>query len=102
MVFAVWAVFGFAFPAEPLPLNVIAKLLCFVATIMLFAGPEDGATPSGVQSLTLLITTLCKIHELTHQNYQAEKIVLFWRVTPVHNATHDLWVCAGIDGRPER
>ena len=40
----------FAFPAEPLPLNVIAKLLCFVATIMLFAGPEDGATPSGVKA----------------------------------------------------
>jgi hypothetical protein len=50
VVFAVWAVFGFPFPAEPLPLNVIAKLLCFVATIMLFAGPEDGATPSGVKA----------------------------------------------------
>jgi hypothetical protein len=48
--FAVWAVFGFAFPAEPLPLNVISKLLCFVATIMLFAGPEYGATLSGVKA----------------------------------------------------
>jgi hypothetical protein len=38
-VFAVWAAFGFAFPAEPLPLalNVISKILCFVAAIMLFA-----------------------------------------------------------------
>lgn len=38
VVFAVWAAFGFAFPAEPLPLalNAISKILCFVAAIMLF------------------------------------------------------------------
>jgi len=38
VVFAVWAAFGFAFPAEPLPLalNVVSKILCFVAAIMLF------------------------------------------------------------------
>jgi hypothetical protein len=38
LVFAVWAAIGFAFPAEPLPLalNVISKILCFVAAIMLF------------------------------------------------------------------
>jgi hypothetical protein len=43
-VFAVWAVFGFAFPAEPLPLalNVISKILCFVAAIMLFVWRADG------------------------------------------------------------
>jgi hypothetical protein len=44
LVFAVWAAFGFAFPAEPLPyaLNVISKILCFVAAIMLFAWrPEE-------------------------------------------------------------
>jgi hypothetical protein len=42
-VFAVWAVFGFAFPAEPLPLvlNVISKILCFVAAIMLFVWRAD-------------------------------------------------------------
>jgi hypothetical protein len=42
-VFAVWAAFGFAFPAEPLPLalNVIAKILCFVAAIMLFVWRAD-------------------------------------------------------------
>jgi hypothetical protein len=42
-VFAVWAVFGFAFPAEPLPLvlNIISKVLCFVAAIMLFAWKSD-------------------------------------------------------------
>ena len=38
-VFAIWAAFGFAFPSQPLPLalNVISKILCFVAAIMLFA-----------------------------------------------------------------
>jgi hypothetical protein len=52
VVFAVWAVFGFAFPAEPLPLalNVISKILCFVAAIMLFAWRADGATPSGAKA----------------------------------------------------
>jgi len=42
-VFAVWAAFGFAFPAEPLPLalNVISKILCFVAAIMLFVWRDD-------------------------------------------------------------
>jgi hypothetical protein len=44
VVFAVWAAFGFAFPAAPLPLalNVVSKILCFVAVIMLFAWREDG------------------------------------------------------------
>jgi hypothetical protein len=44
VVFAVWATFGFAFPAEPLPLalNVISKILCFVAAIMLFVWRADG------------------------------------------------------------
>jgi hypothetical protein len=43
-VFAVWAAFGFAFPAAPLPLalNVISKILCFVAAIMLFVWKNDG------------------------------------------------------------
>jgi hypothetical protein len=43
-VFGVWAAFGFAFPAGPLPLalNVIAKILCFVAAIMLFVWQADG------------------------------------------------------------
>ena len=43
VVFAVWAAFGFAFPAEPLPLalNVISKILCFVAAIMLFVWRPD-------------------------------------------------------------
>jgi hypothetical protein len=43
-VLAVWAAFGFAFPAEPLPLvlNVISKILSFVAAIMLFVWGTDG------------------------------------------------------------
>jgi hypothetical protein len=43
-VFAVWAAFGFAFPEEPLPLalNVVSKILCFVAAIMLFVWRTDG------------------------------------------------------------
>jgi hypothetical protein len=48
-VFAVWAAFGFSFPAEPLPLalNVISKILCFVAAIMLFVwkADKDAAMP---------------------------------------------------------
>ena len=47
VVFAVWAAFGFAFPAEPLPLalNVISKVLCFVAAIMLFVWRADAKVP---------------------------------------------------------
>ena len=43
VVFAVWASLGFAFPSEPLPLalNVISKILCFVAAIMLFVWRAD-------------------------------------------------------------
>jgi hypothetical protein len=47
-VFAIWAVFGFAFPSEPLPLalNIISKVLCFVAAIMLFVWkPEAEGSP---------------------------------------------------------
>jgi hypothetical protein len=47
-VFAIWALFGFAFPSEPLPLalNIISKVLCFVAVIMLFVWkPEEEGSP---------------------------------------------------------
>ncbi|MDQ2886242.1 MAG: hypothetical protein M3Y39_09165, partial [Chloroflexota bacterium] len=42
LVFAVWAVFGFAYPAAPLPiaLNVISKILAFVTAVSLFLPPE--------------------------------------------------------------
>ena len=51
LVFAVWAAFGFAFPAEPLPLvlNIISKILCFIAAIMLFVWREDGEVSELVQ-----------------------------------------------------
>ena len=44
VVFAVWAALRFAFPTEPLllALNIISKILCFVAAIMLFVWREDG------------------------------------------------------------
>ena len=43
VVFALWAALGFAFPAQPLPLalNVVAKILCFLAAIMLFIWRAD-------------------------------------------------------------
>jgi hypothetical protein len=48
VVFAVWAALGFAFPMEPLllALNVMSKILCFVAAIMLFVwrSPSDNGT----------------------------------------------------------
>ena len=45
VVFAVWAVFGFAYPAAPLPiaLNMISKLLAFAAAVSLFLSPETSA-----------------------------------------------------------
>jgi hypothetical protein len=51
VVFAVWAAFGFAFPAEPLPLalNIVSKMLCFVAVIMLFVWRPD-AQKSGAKA----------------------------------------------------
>ena len=42
LIFAVWAVFGFAFPATPIPvaLNVVSKILAFAVAISLFV-PQD-------------------------------------------------------------
>jgi hypothetical protein len=48
-VFAVWGLFGFAYPSTPIPtaLNVLSKLLAFVTVLCLFlpqrakAGPQD-------------------------------------------------------------
>lgn len=42
-VFAIWAATGFAYPAQPVPLalNVVSKLLCFVAALTLFVWRED-------------------------------------------------------------
>jgi hypothetical protein len=42
LIFAVWALFGFAYPAAPLPiaLNVISKILAFATVVSLFLPPE--------------------------------------------------------------
>jgi len=42
VIFAVWAMFGFAYPATPLPiaLNMISKVLAFAAAISLFLPAE--------------------------------------------------------------
>ena len=54
-VFAVWALFGFAFPSAPAPyaLNVLSKILAFVVTLSLFlpqrapaSAPDPAANPS--------------------------------------------------------
>jgi hypothetical protein len=38
LVFAVWALFGFSYPSEPIPfvLNAVSKIICFVVAITLF------------------------------------------------------------------
>jgi hypothetical protein len=43
LIFAAWAVFGFAYPAAPIPIamNVISKLLSFATAISLFV-PQEG------------------------------------------------------------
>ena len=45
VIFAVWAVFGFAYPAAPLPiaLNMISKILAFATAVSLFLPPEKTA-----------------------------------------------------------
>jgi hypothetical protein len=50
LVFAVWAVFGFAYPltALPITLNVISKALAFAAAVSLFL-PQRERTPTAEQ-----------------------------------------------------
>jgi hypothetical protein len=45
LIFAVWASFGFAYPAAPLPiaLNMISKILAFATAVSLFLPPEKSA-----------------------------------------------------------
>ena len=45
LIFAVWAMFGFAYPASLLPiaLNMISKVLAFAAAVSLFLPPEKSA-----------------------------------------------------------
>ncbi len=45
LVFAVWALFGFSYPSDPIPiaLNAVSKILSFVVSITLFL-PQKGIT----------------------------------------------------------
>ncbi len=45
LIFAIWAVFGFAYPSAPIPiaLNMISKVLAFAAAVSLFLPPEKSA-----------------------------------------------------------
>jgi len=45
LIFAVWAMFGFVYPAAPLPiaLNMISKVLAFAAAVSLFLPSEKSA-----------------------------------------------------------
>jgi hypothetical protein len=53
-VFALWAVIGFPFPFEPVPmaLNIISKVLCFVAAIMLFVWHDSESATAATMPLT--------------------------------------------------
>jgi hypothetical protein len=44
LVFAVWAMFGFSYPSQPVPftLNAMSKILCFATAITLFL-PQESA-----------------------------------------------------------
>jgi hypothetical protein len=45
LIFAVWALVGFAYPAAPIPvaLNVISKILAFATAVSLFVPQEKSA-----------------------------------------------------------
>ena len=54
-VFAAWGLYGFGYPSTPLPfaLNVVSKILAFVAALCLFlprraqnSTPDQAASPS--------------------------------------------------------
>ena len=58
-VFAVWALFGFAFPSAPAPyaLNVLSKILAFVVTLSLFLpqrAPASTSDPAANPSATVM------------------------------------------------
>jgi hypothetical protein len=46
IVFAVWGLFGFAYPSAPVPiaLNVLSKILAFVTALSLFLPQRGEAT----------------------------------------------------------
>jgi hypothetical protein len=52
LIFAVWALFGFAYPAAPIPvaLNVISKILAFATAVSLFL-PQEKIGQSPLRSI---------------------------------------------------
>jgi hypothetical protein len=67
-VFAVWAVFGFAYPATPLPiaLNMISKVLAFAAAVSLFLPVAEKSASSAMTPL--------KRHELSNPKHPEARI----------------------------
>jgi hypothetical protein len=49
LIFAVWALFGFAYPSAPIPIafNMIAKVIAFAAVVSLFLTPEKIVQTAG-------------------------------------------------------
>jgi len=59
VIFAVWAVFGFAYPLAPLPiaLNMISKVLAFAAGVSLFLPAEKSAAQDGASCAATVAVT---------------------------------------------
>ena len=55
LIFAVWALFGFAYPSAPIPiaLNMISKVVAFATAISLFTEPVYRHALKGVGSVPL-------------------------------------------------
>lgn len=64
VVFAVWAVFGFAYPSAPIPiaLNMISKVLAFAAAVSLFLPPQKVSAQDGASSATPVAVTGSEPH----------------------------------------
>ncbi len=61
LIFAIWALFGFAYPAAPLPiaLNIISKILAFATAVSLFLPQEKYAlSANNSQAITAKIPEL--------------------------------------------
>ncbi len=55
LLFAVWALFGFAYPSTPIPiaLNMVSKVVAFATAVSLFTEPEYQHVQVGVGSVPL-------------------------------------------------
>jgi hypothetical protein len=64
LIWAVWAVLGFAYPLSPLPiaLNMISKVLAFAAAVSLFLPPEKVAEQDGTSSAAPATVTGAEPH----------------------------------------